>query len=179
MSKSPEFASWEAMITRCYNQRATSYPNYGARGITVCDEWRASFATFFADMGPRPTRAHSIDRIDNERGYTPSNCRWATPAEQSRNKRNTVRAPGYEVSTVKELADKAGITEHGMWQRIKSGKSPDMLRPSLRRGSISHNGTTDTIRGWAKRTGINYSTITKRLQAGWSVERALTGVAPC
>lgn len=76
------------MIQRCGNARNPGFANYGGRGITVCERW-LSFENFLADMGPRPTPAHSIDRIDNDRGYEPGNCRWATVTEQNRNRRST------------------------------------------------------------------------------------------
>jgi hypothetical protein len=79
---------WAAMIQRCHNPANKGYRCYGARGITVCDRWRGSFAAFAADMGERP-RGTSIDRMDNSRGYEPGNCRWATAEQQNRNRRDT------------------------------------------------------------------------------------------
>lgn len=73
------------MINRCTNQNHSNYSRYGARGISVCAEWRSSFERFLSDMGPRPSPSHSIDRIDNDRGYEPGNCRWATAREQGAN----------------------------------------------------------------------------------------------
>src|SRR5579859_2961892 len=76
------------MLERCSNPNHIGFRYYGARGVTVCERWRASFAAFLADMGPKPTPAHTIDRYpDNSGDYEPSNCRWATPAEQRRNQR--------------------------------------------------------------------------------------------
>jgi hypothetical protein len=73
------------MRARCENRRATKYPVYGARGISVCRRWQ-SFKNFLTDMGERPAGT-SIDRIDNDKGYEPDNCRWATPKEQALNGR--------------------------------------------------------------------------------------------
>lgn len=86
---SPEYKSWRAMLARCHTETATGYAAYGGRGITVCERWREDFRHFLADMGPRPPGT-SIDRIDGSKGYEPSNCRWATRLEQSRN-RNGVK----------------------------------------------------------------------------------------
>jgi hypothetical protein len=85
---SPEYRTWLAMNERCVNPRHVGFKYYGARGVKVCARWRSSFKHFLADMGRKPTRAHTIDRYPNPDGdYKPSNCRWATPAEQRRSQR--------------------------------------------------------------------------------------------
>lgn len=82
----PEYCAWSAMIERCRNPNHVQYHDYGGRGIGVCERWMA-FENFIADMGLRPSRRHSIDRIENSGGYEPGNCQWATKQEQERNKR--------------------------------------------------------------------------------------------
>jgi hypothetical protein len=87
--KVPEYTVWRAMVQRCTNKNSRAYKNYGARGIAVCEEW-TEFASFYADMGSRPTAKHSLERKDNGKGYTPDNCVWATRVEQGRNRRTSV-----------------------------------------------------------------------------------------
>lgn len=85
---SAEYNSWRGMKKRCYQPTHDSYQYYGARGITVCDEWRNSFAQFIKDMGPKPGKNYSIDRIDNDGNYTVTNCKWSDQSEQINNRRS-------------------------------------------------------------------------------------------
>lgn len=82
-----EYKAWTGMIARCENSNTERYPHYGGRGIEVCKRWRDSYEVFLEDMGRKPSAAHSIDRVDVNGNYEPTNCRWATPSEQARNKR--------------------------------------------------------------------------------------------
>lgn len=84
---SVEYSTWASMKQRCYDKNNKSYNSYGGRGITICDEWFNSFSKFFEDMGKRPSKRYSIDRVDVNGNYCKENCRWATKYEQARNTR--------------------------------------------------------------------------------------------
>lgn len=84
--ESPEYRTWSAMLSRCNNEKHRNYVNYGGRGITVCERW-SLYENFLMDMGRRPSDRHSLDRIDNDAGYSPENCRWATYVQQNNNQR--------------------------------------------------------------------------------------------
>ena len=103
------------MVGRCTNPNHPRWDYYGGRGITVCAEWR-SFAAFRAAMGERPD-GMTIERVDNERGYEPGNCRWATAKEQSDNRRERRLDP----TTLTEKCRAAGMPYHVVYQRLKSG----------------------------------------------------------
>jgi hypothetical protein len=98
------------MIDRCTDSKRHDWHRYGGRGITVCQRWRNSYESFFADMGPRPSPQHSIDRIDNDGNYEPGNCRWATTLEQGSNKSNNrLLTFDGQTLTIAQWARKLGI----------------------------------------------------------------------
>lgn len=126
MSRTREHTSYRKMIERCYNPKDISYPNYGAKGIKVCDRWLGSngFINFLADMGKRPIR-ETLDRYPDKKGdYGPENCRWATYEIQGRNKTNNVF---YEYNgermTQTEWANRFGVSYSQIWLHLKKGKS--------------------------------------------------------
>lgn len=86
-SRTPTYQAWASAKDRCHNRRNLQYPDYGGRGIRMARAWRESFKAFFAEVGARPSPAHSLDRIKNDRGYIPGNCRWATRSVQQKNRR--------------------------------------------------------------------------------------------
>lgn len=111
-------STWNGMKSRCLNPNNAQYHNYGGRGITVCERWRQSFEAFCEDMGPRPPGT-SIDRINNDLGYSPENCRWATPAVQRRNQRTShyLEFDGKRM-VLQDWADYIGISRATLDHRI-------------------------------------------------------------
>lgn len=105
LSRTPEYTSWRAMWERCGNPAGVDYPRYGGRGITICERWKC-VKTFVSDMGQRPGKGYSLERVDNSGPYTPENCRWVTKDVQGQNRRSTRLNP----DKVNEIRGRA---EHG------------------------------------------------------------------
>lgn len=109
LSTQPEYAVWSGMWRRCQDPNAKQYADYGGRGITVCAAWE-SYTQFLLDMGTRPTPVHTLERTDNDAGYSAANCRWATRKEQGRNRRDNLlvdwdgrRIPVSELAEIHQL----------------------------------------------------------------------------
>ena len=97
-----EYGVWNAMKNRCSNKNTSQYKYYGARGIKVCSKWSNSFNSFLNDMGKRPFEGAQIDRIDNNKGYYPENCRWTTASGNARNRRNN-KVNTFMVNVMRDL----------------------------------------------------------------------------
>lgn len=120
MARAPEYTCWQRMIARCNNPKNPSYASYGGRGIRVCSRWVRSFQAFLADMGRRPSPRHSIERLDNDGPYSPSNCCWATVVEQANNKRTSCRLTIFGLTlTIAQWAQRSGIPMRTVWARIR------------------------------------------------------------
>ena len=137
--ETPEYVVWQSMKRRCEDPARDNYPRYGGRGIRVCERWQ-SFENFLADMGPRPSPKHSIDRIDSEGDYCPENCRWATAIEQANNKSNNrlLTACG-KTQTLAEWVRETGLSSVVIRERINRGWSVERAlttpaRKHLRQG---------------------------------------------
>lgn len=153
MAKTPIYYAWCTMIARCTNPNHEAWANYGGRGITVCDRWR-DFAKFYADMGDRP-RGMSIDRIDNNLGYSPENCRWATRAQQSRNRRGRlVVRIGDTEKTLAEWADESPLALGTIWARLKKGRDPAEAVFGAKR-------TRKDGQAWGAENGVRWSDPTQ------------------
>lgn len=124
--RNPEYRSWQAMLARCLNPAAPQFANYGGRGIRVCQEWAASFDAFLDHVGPRPSMAHTIDRIDPHGHYQPGNVRWATAIVQNNNRTdNRILIVDGERLTLAQAARRANLPLKTVWSRLKAGLSVD------------------------------------------------------
>lgn len=124
----PEYKSYMHMRGRCLNQKNSGYRDYGGRGISICDRWlngdgiKTGFQCFLQDMGPRPNRSYSLDRIDNNGNYEPANCRWATDTQQARNRRSTrVVNLGGERVALAEACERLGVSFSFINGRMQQG----------------------------------------------------------
>jgi hypothetical protein len=112
----PEYRAWSQAKMRCHTPSHPAYRYYGGRGLAMCERWRDSFECFYADMGARPSARHSLDRIDNDGDYAPSNCRWADRRTQANNRRNC-HYPEYngERLPLTEVAQRAGVKRRSLY----------------------------------------------------------------
>lgn len=148
--KRPEYAAWYAAIWRCTNPVAKNYPNYGGRGITICQRWRESFDAFLADVGPRPGPQYSLDRIDNDGNYEPGNVRWATRVQQRNNCRPSLGWPSRRLTvrgvtrSVAEWSRLSGLPYTTIRTRVLAGwdaeravTTPPDPRKTRKQGRVS------------------------------------------
>lgn len=121
--KSPEYRAWTSMNARCYRKTIKCFKDYGGRGIIVCDEWRYSYENFINFMGKRPTSKHSLDRIDWNGNYEPSNCKWSTKKEQAQNKRGVdwIRFEWGGMPVI-EISRQYGVSEPWVRRKVREGK---------------------------------------------------------
>lgn len=121
--RTKEYRAWSQAKSRCYRLKDRGYKNYGARGINMCEKWKKSFEAFIKDMGPCPP-GRSLERIDVNGNYEPTNCRWATTLEQHNNRRDNqyVEIAG-ERLTVAQASRRMGVPAHRIYSRITKGQS--------------------------------------------------------
>ncbi len=174
--RSPEYLAWYSMLQRV-SPTFRRHRHYFDRGISVCHRWY-KFENFLADMGRRPAPGLSIDRRNNNRGYSKSNCRWATSEQQNRNRQNShrVRHVGKWL-TLMEWSNRLGIKYITLFARYKRGergtrlfRAPD--EPTNRRCRfITVGGITKSLSGWSRERGIALETLRMRYNKG---ERSTT-----
>jgi hypothetical protein len=130
-----EYNAWKSAKNRCHNPKYQHYPNWGGRGITMCDEWRSDFAAFFSHIGVRPTPGvegpYSLDRIDNDKGYVSGNVRWASKRQQANNTSRTVNTQLVEINGITkplyQWAIDRGITQGVIRNRYRNGYRGELL----------------------------------------------------
>jgi len=124
MSGTPTHNSWSGMKQRCNYEKHEQYAEYGGRGIKVCDRWNSSFEAFLEDMGVKP-EGMTIERNDTNGNYEPGNCRWATMAEQNRNRRSNINVERNGVTKcIKDWCDELGLDMDRVYGRIRRGAAP-------------------------------------------------------
>ena len=159
----PEYSNWKNMRARCSAPSIhKSRPQYTNK--TVCEEW-SSFEQFYRDMGPKPTENHSIDRIDNNGNYEPSNCRWATDTEQNRNKPNRVKIYTYDGITgcLPEIADHANVKIEALRKQLRTKNIENAIK-ALKSKNITYNGMSMTKKAWAAYLNVKPSTMFARFR---------------
>jgi hypothetical protein len=140
----PEYKSWMGIKDRCLNEKCKHYPSYGGRGIGLCNRW-LDFEKFFEDMGPKPSPKHSIDRINNNEGYDPDNCRWTTQLTQMNNTRRNAKYEAHgKLQTITEWARDLGIPDYEVRRRLAKysiedalSKEPNPQPPKVGRPKVS------------------------------------------
>lgn len=131
-SGSKTYFAWRSMRSRCMNPKHPSFENYGGRGIYVCKEWANDFDKFYADMGEAP-KGHSLDRINNNDGYFPQNCRWATVEQQLNNRSNNrIITFGDETKTAAQWAKSLNIRPDTLHKRLLRMPPADALKTNIK-----------------------------------------------
>lgn len=190
IKKNEFFATWFSMMQRCYNKKNHNYERYGGRGISVCEEWHnpERFFEWAKSTIGHKTKSYTVDRIDNNGSYCPENCRWATPKEQVRHRRDTITIEiGGEIRPFAEWCEIYGVPYNTARMRIiDRGWSPEEAVKTPVRSKVHQprtracdkyftiNGSTKNVSDFAKEYGINRCTVYGRLRRGWSIEDALT-----
>lgn len=177
----PLYSRWSSLKSRCLNPDVVGYVRYGARGITLCAEW-LHFPTFVAWMraaGWVEGSKLSIDRIDNDKGYSPDNCRLATCKVQSNNMRsNRLITIDGVTRTMQEWADLHGVPYQRLAKRVYKGLPLEMACTTpgdLRTGKLlTLKGRTQNVMDWSKELGLKYMTIYSRVLKGLSDEACLS-----
>ena len=139
VKRTPEYCAWVSMKQRCVNPANPSFAYYGGRDIAVCPQWRDSFPQFLSDMGARPSSNHTLERLDNERGYEPGNVAWATRTVQQRNRRTSRKITWNGVTlTLIEWAEKLGIPRTTLNKRLNVWPLPKAMSAPISESHRRH-----------------------------------------
>ena len=183
------YKTWESMKARCYNPNDNKYEKYGGRGIIVCDEWLGddgvkNFANWAYANGfdeNKHQKEQSLDRIDVNGNYEPSNCRFTNAKVQANNKTNTIMLEyNGKRQSLQKWADELGIKEATIRWRLNKGYSVEKALMTKVRATqctgkhyLTYRGRTQAIAEWAKELGFNTKILYARLERGWSIEKTL------
>ena len=171
----PEYKIWWHIQDRCYNEKSSSYERYGARGITVCDEWKESFEAFYRDMGSRPSPTHSIERKDNSLGYSKSNCKWATLEEQGNNKRNNVFIEYRgQTKTLTQWCQELRLNYKTIYTRLQRGWSFEEAILPVNSQSITFEEATHPLHVWCDMLELDFEDTCFRILKGEKFEDIVT-----
>ena len=177
LSSTPEHGAWCSMKERCLCETHPAYGNYGGRGIAIHEAWVTDFTAFLGHVGFRPSPDHSLDRIDNERGYEPGNVRWATRKEQCNNRRvNRRLACNGEDLTLAEWSDKIGVNQSTISERLTAGWSLERTLTTNPRKArlLEYEGVSLTVDQWAARLNITSEGLAYRIRKGWPADKIFT-----
>lgn len=180
--------------TRCFNSNCDHYKDYGGRGITMCIGWRINPYSFLKDMGLRPSPAHSVGRIENDKGYwcgnceecvsnhRKFNCRWETNADQMNNRRSSrfIEFNGVKL-TIAQWERRMGLPPHSIHSRLGRGWSEEeaiTIPNADPEKPIEWNGKTQNVSAWAREFGMKPNVLARRIKRKGSMERAMKVTAP-
>lgn len=177
-TKTKLFGIWQGIRMRCLVPKTKFYPSYGGRGITICDEWKDNFQTFYdwsIKNGYEENQKLSIDRIDNNKGYSPENCRWVTQLIQSRNTRQNVNITyNGKTQCISAWAEELGIREGLLRDRVQKQKmSMEEAISKETHKTYTYNGMTKTIKEWAEMMNLQPHNLYYRLNAGLAMKDIL------
>lgn len=183
LSRTPEHQIWCGMIKRCENPHTKGFEHYGGKGIAVWPAWRHDCLAWLSYVGKRPSPQHTIERLDNAKGYIPGNIVWADRTTQANNQTRNHRITfNGETRNLAQWAQRIGIRPHDLLNRLQRGWPLEraLQTPRLTNGArrtnvyLEHDGQRRHLADWARITGLGARTIQVRLKYGYTVERALT-----
>ncbi len=167
LANTPEYGVWCRIKNRCYNEKEKSYPDYGGRGITMSSEWKESFEAFYHDMGPRPTAGYTVERRDNDKGYSKENCEWATRKEQANNRRTNIYYElGGESKTLQQWCEELDLKYITVYQRLRHGMSFEEAIQFIEYRAITFDETTLSLSEWCDLLSLDYGAAYLRLLRG-------------